>query len=161
MITLIAAISENRVIGADNQLLWHLPNDFKFFKEKTLNQTVLMGRKTWESLPIKPLPNRLNLVLSSQTLSLPDGAKAVESIQQAQTYASNLMIIGGGQLYEQMLSVADVMYLTRVNVEVQGDVYFPQWNDHEWTLIWQEFHEADEKHAYGYAFECYKRCVVK
>lgn len=156
-LSLIAAMDVNRVIGVDNTLPWHLPADLKHFKSVTMGKPILMGRKTYESIG-KPLPGRENIVLSRQSDFLAQGCKVVQSLEAALAYADNelhadeLMVIGGAQLYEAMLAVADRLYLTEVDTSVKGDAYFPEINRCEWTETdWQE-HTADEKNAYNYNF---------
>ena len=133
MITLIAAAAENNALGKDNQLLWHLPIDFKWFIEKTKGKPVIMGRKTMESLG-KPLKNRLNIVLSRQLEEVTEGFVLVRSWDEAfekakQSESNEIMVIGGAQIYEQALAFADKVYLTHVEGEFEiADTFFPQMN---------------------------------
>jgi len=159
-LSLIAAMDTNRVIGIDNTLPWHLPADLKHFKSVTMGKPILMGRKTYESIG-KPLPGRENIVLSRQTKFSAEGCIVVRSLEAALAYADDelnaeeLMVIGGAQLYETMLAVADRLYLTQVDTSDtrQGQLaYFPEINRCEWTEIdWQE-NTADEKNSYNYNF---------
>ena len=161
---LIAALAQNRVIGRDNQLPWHLPADLKHFKALTLGKPIIMGRKTWDSLG-RPLPGRLNLVISRQPgLSL-EGAEVFASLdaalQRAQAWAlaqgvDELMLIGGAQLYGQALQQADRLYLTRVELSPEGDAWFPEFDTSVWQCTADEAHEATEQTP-AYAFETWTR----
>jgi len=156
-------MSENNAIGRDNDLPWRLPDDLKFFKRTTLGSPVLMGRKTFESLG-RPLPGRLNIVVSGQSdLTLPDGVllysdlqKAVKRLEEEDTEQG--FIIGGGKIYEQLMPQLDRIYLTRVHTEIQdAHTYFPHIDHAHWKLTWQEEHEQDEKHAYSFTFQQWDR----
>lgn len=159
-LSLIAAMDNNRVIGVNNTLPWHLPADLKHFKTITMGKPILMGRKTYESIG-KPLPGRDNIVLTRDAGFSAKGCTVVCSVEQAIAYADDelnadeLMVIGGAQLYEALLSLANRLYLTQVDTVVQGDaslVYFPEINRCEWTETdWQE-NSADEGNAYDYSF---------
>lgn len=136
-ISLIAAMDQNRLIGNQNQLPWHLPADLKHFKTLTLNKPILMGRKTYDSIG-KPLPNRRNIVLSSQKDITLAGCEVVDSIEAALHMVCNapeLMVIGGRTIYEQTLPIATHLYLTLIKAKFKGDTYFPEWRPHEWTLV--------------------------
>jgi dihydrofolate reductase len=163
ILSLIVAIAEDNAIGKHNQLPWHLPEDLKFFKRITMGKPVLMGRKTYQSLG-KPLPGRLNIVLSNQTdLSLPDGVllynnmqDAITRLQQEQT--DEAFIIGGSKVFEDALSYIRYMYLTRVHTTVSdADAFFPSVDYTQWKKIWSEAHLADEKHKYAFDFEKWER----
>lgn len=139
---IIAALAQNRVIGRDNQLPWHLPADLKHFKARTLGKPIIMGRKTWDSLG-RPLPGRLNLVVSRQPGLQLEGAEVFTSldaaIQRADAWAreanaEELMLIGGAQLYEQALPFAARLYLTRVELSPEGDAWFPDVSEADWHL---------------------------
>lgn len=158
-ITLIAAMARNRVIGRDNGLPWRLPDDMKFFMRSTLGRTVLMGRRTFESLPGGPLKNRLNVVLTRRTDYRPDGCEVVRSVEDAlKRYGGGeLMVAGGAEVYALFLPHADRMLLTEVEVEVEGDAFFPEWNPEEWTLVESLEHPADERHAWPFRFNTYMR----
>jgi dihydrofolate reductase len=147
---LIAALAENRVIGRDNQLPWHLPADLKHFKAMTLGKPIIMGRKTWDSLG-RPLPGRLNLVVSRQAGLQLEGAEVFASleaaVQRAEQWAKaedadELMLIGGAQLYEQGLALAQRLYLTRVALSPEGDACFPIYDEDAWHLASSIEHEA-------------------
>lgn len=154
-ISMIAAMDLNRVIGIDNQMPWHLPDDLKFFKAKTLGKTVVMGRKTFESLGSKPLPKRRNLVISRNADYIAEGAEVFTSIADALQSCqaeSEVVIMGGGELYRQMLPYANKLYVTWVQTKVAGDTEFPEWKEDEWNVMEKEWHEADEKHQYPFEF---------
>lgn len=155
MITLIAAVSKNNVIGSDGKLPWHLPEDLKRFKELTTGKTVLMGRKTWESIPEKfrPLPNRTNIVITRRPdFSVPAGVESYASIDDAlSTHAtSDLFVIGGAEIYTQTMSRADALEITHVDKDVGGDTFFPTID----PLLWQETNRIDRE---GYSFVTYAR----
>lgn len=161
---LIAALAQNRVIGRDNQLPWHLPADLKYFKARTLGKPIIMGRKTWDSLG-RPLPGRLNLVVSRQPdLSL-EGAEVFASLEAAIVRADEwaraqgvdeLMLIGGAQLYEQGLELADRLYLTRVALSPEGDAWFPAFDEAAWQCSARDEHGALES-APAHCFETWVR----
>ncbi|HOY97214.1 MAG TPA: dihydrofolate reductase [Catalimonadaceae bacterium] len=160
IISLIAAASSNRVIGVQNQLPWHLPADLKFFKEKTLGHHILMGRKTWESFE-KPLPGRTSVVISRNSdLNVPDGVflfrELSEGIELARSRGeSELMIIGGGQIFEEALPLAERLYLTHVYTRIphgEGVILFPSVLQSEWKIVSSEGRSKDEKHAFGMDF---------
>ncbi|MDW8844708.1 type 3 dihydrofolate reductase [Erwinia sp. MMLR14_017] len=158
MISLIAAMAADRVIGMDNAMPWHLPADLAWFKRHTLNKPVIMGRRTWESIG-RPLPDRLNIVISSQP-STAEGVIWVASVEealQAAGEAEEVMVIGGGRIYEQFLAQADKLYLTHIDAEVVGDTTFPDFEPEEWQSTFSEFHDADEKNSHSYCFEILER----
>jgi dihydrofolate reductase len=161
---LIAALAENRVIGRDNQLPWHLPADLKHFKALTLGKPIIMGRKTWDSLG-RPLPGRLNLVVSRQPGLQLEGAEVFASLEAALVRAEawaraedaeELMLIGGAQLYELGLAMADRLYLTRVGLSPQGDAWFPQVDETIWHLA-SAIEHAEGMETPGYVFEVWNR----
>lgn len=161
---LIAALAENRVIGADNQLPWHLPADLKHFKALTLGKPIIMGRKTWDSLG-RPLPGRLNLVVSRQADLTLAGAEVFASLEAAIARADQwareqgvdeLMLIGGAQLYEQGLAQAERLYLTRVALQPVGDAWFPAFDEAAWQRGECEEHAAAEASP-AYRFETWQR----
>lgn len=162
-ISIIAAVSRNFAIGKNNQLLWHLPNDLKFFMRTTLNHSVVMGRKTYESLG-KPLKNRKNIVISSHlpTLNPYDNVLWVNSLLQALQVCKNnreqeVFIIGGGQIYSQALSMAHTLYLTHVDTLIEGDTFFPAFEVNQWKASVLETQSPDEKHNYGFKIVKYER----
>jgi dihydrofolate reductase len=154
MLSIIAALSHHRVIGKDNQLLWHLPNDFSWFKKITMGKPIIMGRKTYDSIG-KPLPGRRNLVITRNADLSIQGCEIVTSIQQALDATKDdeeVMVIGGAHLYEQFLPHVDRLYLTLVDANLDGDVYFPDYTSMNWKEIRREEHPADDRHAYPYSF---------
>ena len=162
IISVIVAVSNNNAIGRDNQLLWHLPNDMKFFKMSTWAMPVIMGRKTFESMSSKPLNGRLNIVITRQQNWKAEGVMAVNSLQAAIELSATkdykeVFIIGGGEIYREALPIADKIYLTRVETEIDGDTFFPAWDSSEWTLIHNEYHPADAKHLYPYRFQVWQK----
>ena len=155
---LIVAITENNVIGFEGDMPWHLPADLANFKSMTSGHAVLMGRKTWESIG-KPLPNRMNIVLTRQLdLSL-EGAIVVHSIDDAICKAGNeqLFVIGGGEIYEIVMEHATTIHVTRIHTSIEGDTQFPQIDTDEWTLQQSEICPADEKNAFAMTFETWQR----
>jgi dihydrofolate reductase len=139
-ISLIAAVAQNRAIGKDNQLLWHLPEDMRYFRETTRGKTVIMGRKTWESLPEKfrPLPGRRNIVVTRDSHYVADGALLAHSLDEAIAAAGEddeTFVIGGAELYKQALPLAQRLYLTEVAKGYEGDVFFPEVSTSEWQEI--------------------------
>jgi len=157
MITLIAAAAENNALGKDNDLLWHLPNDFKRFKEITSGHHIIMGRKTFESFP-KPLPNRTHIIITRQKEYLVENCIVVHSLEEAIAIApknEEVFIIGGAQIYELSIPLADKIDLTRVHTSLDADAFFPEFNTSEWNLVFSEKHFKDEKHQYNFTFETY------
>ncbi len=161
IVTLVVAASENNAIGKDNQLLWHLPKDMRFFKNTTWALPILMGRKTFESMGRKLLPGRLNIILTQQQDLQIMGAEVVNSLQEAidlvqKLSYKELMVIGGGQVYEMAMPIAHKIWLTRVHTQIEGDTFFPTLNK-DWELKSADKNEADEKHAFAFDFECWQR----
>lgn len=157
MITLIAAAAENNALGKDNDLLWHLPNDFKRFKEITSGHHIIMGRKTFESFP-KPLPNRTHIIITRQKEYLVENCIVVHSLEEAIAIApknEEVFIIGGAQIYEQSIPLADKIDLTRVHTSLDADAFFPEFDTSEWNLVFSEKNFKDEKHQYDFTFETY------
>ena len=158
-LSLIAALGENRVIGVDNSMPWHLPGDFKYFKATTLGKPIIMGRKTWDSLG-RPLPGRLNIVVSRQAGLVLEGAEVYPSLEaavlRAEAWAKEqgvdeLMLIGGAQLYAQGLAQADRLYLTRVALSPEGDAWFPEFDVGQWKLVSNIENPAEgDKPAYNF-----------
>ncbi len=158
-ISLIVAASANGVIGADGELPWHLPDDFRYFKQVTMGKPIVMGRRTWESIG-RPLPGRQNIVVTRQRDFEAAGTTVVDSPEAAVATADEtdeLMIIGGGEIYRRFLPIAHRVYLTRVEVDVEGDTFFPALDDAEWRLASTESHPADERHAWAFEFRVYER----
>ena len=161
VISLVVAASDNNVIGKDNQLLWNLPNDMKFFKNTTWGMPCIMGRKTYESLG-KPLAGRTNIVITRQNNRQVEGVRVVSSLEEgiqaaAETDAKEAFVIGGGQIFEQALAIADKIYITRVHAVLEGDTYFPVFSESEWQLLSTLDFSADEKHAYAYSFQVWQK----
>lgn len=163
-LSLIAALADNRVIGIENRMPWHLPGDFQYFKATTLGKPIVMGRKTWDSLG-RPLPGRLNLVVTRQADLRLEGAEVFTSLEAAvaraeqwatEHGANEVMLIGGAELYTQGLVDADRLYLTRVALSPDGDAWFPAFDEAQWLLASAQEHPAvDDKPAY--AFEVWER----
>lgn len=159
-IAMIAAMAENRVIGADNDMPWHLPADLKHFKSVTLGKPVIMGRKTYASIG-KPLPGRPNIVITSQpSTEFPASVTVVSTPQEALSHAvmlvgedDEVMIIGGGTIYNTFLPLADVLYLTHIKLHTEGDTVFPDYTkEGSWQVLSRESHGADDKNPYDYEF---------
>lgn len=154
LISLIAAMANNRVIGKDNQMPWHLPADLGHFKAITLGKPIIMGRKTYESIG-RPLPGRKNIVISRDKSYKLEGCETASSLEEAITLVSEaeeIMIIGGGNLYAQALPHADKLYLTFIDLDVDGDTRFPKYEDLKLTEIKREKYLKDEKNPYDYQF---------
>lgn len=159
MIVMIAAVAENNALGKNNELIWHLPNDFKRFKAITTGHHIIMGRKTFESFP-KPLPNRTHVVISRQKNYAPEGCIVVDDIEKAIAVCpknETIYIIGGGEIYKQAIIFADQLDITRVHHQFEADVYFPEINPDIWKLTSETFHPKDEKHLYDYSFQTFVR----
>jgi len=161
---MIAAMGKNRVIGKDNDIPWHLPDDFKFFKNTTKGHYVLMGRKNWESLPhnFRPLPGRPNVVITRQEDYQLEGAELVSSLENAIELArkndeTEAFIIGGGEIYCMGLDLADKIYLTEIDGEFDGQVTFPEFSDTAWKEVSREHHPSDERHQYAFDFVVYEK----
>jgi dihydrofolate reductase len=160
-INIVVAASSNNAIGKDNQLLWHLPKDMRFFKNTTWAMPVVMGRKTFESLSGKALPGRLNLVVTRQKNWKAADVTEVNSIETAIEIATSqdykeVFIIGGAEIYEQTLPIAHTVYLTRVDTTLEADSYFPVLSD-EWEMVSEESFEADSKHAFPFHFQVWEK----
>lgn len=154
-ISMIAAMADDRVIGINNSLPWKLPNDMKWFRQNTMGKPIIMGRKTFESFGSKPLPQRTNIIITRDKDYQATDSIVVHTIEDALKAAGDVdevMIIGGASFYEQMLSKADRLYLTFVDLQVDGDAWFPQWNQSEWQEVEQIKHEADEKNPHAHSF---------
>lgn len=153
-------MNAKRVIGIENRLPWHLPADLQYFKKVTLGKPVIMGRKTFESIG-RPLPHRRNIVISRDQHFRREGIEVFHSIDAALRAVSDseeVMVIGGESFYTQMLPMANRLYITLLNDnEIDGDAFFPKWDDSEWQETWREDHQADEKNTMNYSFILFAR----
>ena len=153
IISMIAAMADNRIIGKDNQMPWHLPADFAWFKRCTLGKPVIMGRKTYESIG-RPLPGRHNIVISRDASLAIEGVSIVSSIEEAIEVAGHVdevMIIGGGSIYQACMPQANKLYLTFIDLNIEGDTQFPEWGC-EWQEVHREMYQADDKNAHNMQF---------
>ncbi len=159
-ISIIVAVASNGAIGKNNDLLWHIPEDFKWFKKHTKGHTVIMGKKTWESLPLRPLPGRDNIVISDDPKDKFDGCVMAGSIKEAIDFMSEEhenFIIGGGSIYGQFLPLAHKFYLTRVHRGFEADIFFPEFDIDEWDEVFHEEHPEKEPESLGFTFLVYER----
>lgn len=164
VISMIAAVATNRVIGKDNDLVWRLPDDMKYFMETTKDHFVIMGRKNYESIPHKyrPLPNRTNIIITKQKRYKATGCIITNTIEEALDYAreqsqEEVFVIGGGQIYAQSLPLAHKLYITEVKEHFEGDTYFPELDLRQWDEISRKHHDKDERHNHEFDFVIYKR----
>lgn len=162
-ISMIAAMGKNRVIGKNNDIPWHLPDDFQYFKDTTKGHCVIMGRKNWESLPhkFKPLPGRTNIVITRQEGYIADGGQVTDSLENALEIAQQkgekeAFIIGGGEIYRMGLEWADKIYLTEINGVFDGQVTFPEFDKEKWKETSRIQHPKDSKHLYSFDFVVYE-----
>jgi dihydrofolate reductase len=159
MLTIIAAAAENNALGKDNQLVWHLPDDFKRFKKLTSGHHIIMGRKTFDSFP-KLLPNRTHVVITRQDNFRKEGVLVVNSLERAIELSSNdpqPFVIGGGEIYKLAMKLADKIELTRVHGTFEADTFFSEIDENQWELVSEEFHEKDERHNYAFTYLTYER----
>ena len=160
MINIVVAKASNNVIGAKNDLIWHLPNDLKHFKSLTSGHPIIMGRKTFESVG-RPLPNRTNIVVTrDQNWNAEDieiASSLQKAIEAAKKIDDDIYILGGGNIYKQAMEFTDILYITEVHHEFDGDTYFPEIDSDEWEEVEREDFKKDEKHLYAYSFVTYKR----
>ncbi|WP_298116026.1 dihydrofolate reductase [Flavobacterium sp.] len=157
MIILIAAVAENNALGKDNQLVWHLPNDFKRFKTLTSGHYIIMGRKTFESFP-KPLPNRTHIIITRQKNYKYEGCIIASSLEKAIEMApknEDVFVIGGGEIYKQSIEIADKIEVTKVHATFEADTYFPEIDLDKWKLVLEEHHKKDDKHNFDFTFQTY------
>ena len=157
----LVAASENNVIGKNDQLPWSLPNDFKFFKNKTWGMPVIMGRNTFTALG-NILPGRFNIVVTTQPGWNKEGVIVAHTIEEAidkakQTDCKEIFIIGGGKIFAQTIDLIDRIYITRVHTTVEGDTFYPSIDRDKWRLIFEDKHFADEKHAFDYTFQTWEK----
>ncbi|RLD21954.1 MAG: dihydrofolate reductase [Bacteroidetes bacterium] len=168
IISMIAAVAENKVIGKDNDLVWRLPDDMKYFMETTKDHFIIMGRKNYESIPHKfrPLPNRTNIIVTRQTDYIADDCIIVDTIEKAIDYTKEndqkeIFIIGGGQIYAQSLDLANKLYITEIKEKFEGDTYFPPYDKCAWEEVSRIKHAKDEKHLQEFDFVIYERKDTK
>lgn len=159
--SLVVAASQNDVIGKDNKLPWHLPEDLKYFKNLTWGMPILMGRKTFDSID-KPLPGRQSIVITRNTNWQQQGVSVVhsldEAVQQAQGFgATEIFVIGGAEIFQSAWPQAARIYLTRVHQQFEGDTFLPSINEREWRLVSERFNPADEKNAYDQTYQVWER----
>jgi dihydrofolate reductase len=158
-ISMIAAVAQNMAIGLNNQLLWHIPEDLKRFKQITQGCAVIMGRKTWESLRVKPLPNRDNIVLTNTHFFKPDGVYVANSVEEALKYCSpdkENFIIGGEMIYRVFLPIAQKLYITRINADFEADTFFPE-IDQSWKLTIKEEGRSEKDLPFSFTYLTYQR----
>jgi dihydrofolate reductase len=167
-IALVVAMAQHRVIGKDNALPWHLPEDLKYFKRVTLHKPVIMGRKTYDSIG-KPLVDRVNIVITRNADYRPPGVLVVNSLESALERCATLLqmqgapddsevsIIGGAQIFEHSMALADRLYLTEVHAEVEGDIFFPEFDRNDWVEVARDDHPACAKNPYPYSFVVLER----
>lgn len=159
MIIMIAAVAENFALGKDNELVWHLPDDFKRFKQLTTNHYIIMGRKTFESFP-KPLPNRTHVIITRQQDYAAEGCLVVANLADALALIpkdENAFVIGGGEIYALALPFTDVIEITKVHARFEADTFFPEIDAKQWKLVAEEYHPKDEKHLFDFTYETYRR----
>jgi len=164
MLSHIVAASENNVIGSMNNLPWTLPNDFKYFKNKTWGMPVIMGRKSYESLK-KSLPGRINIVVTNKKDWHPADVYVANNIDDAiekakESDAKEIFIIGGGEIFRQTIGMVSRIYLTRVHATIEGDTFYPEINKDQWKLVSEQAFPADDKNNYAYTFEVWERNPV-
>lgn len=161
MLSIIVAISEENAIGNAGAMLCHLPDDLKHFKAITSNHAVIMGRRTYLSLPKRPLPNRRNIIITTDTTTIWDGVETVHSLHEALQLlnpADENFIIGGGMVYRQAMPLADKLYITHIHHSfAEADTFFPNIDPNQWQLIGSDSHPADDRHPYPYTFAEYVR----
>ncbi len=163
LVSAIVAVANNHIIGKDNDIPWYLPADLKYFKEKTLNHHIIMGRKCFDSIG-KPLPKRTNIIVSRNPFLISSNCTIARSIEEALEVAydnqeTEAFIIGGGEIYRQSMDFWDRIYLTEVAVEVQGDITFPEIDRAVWQLISEVRHTKDEKNEWNYTFKVFERIM--
>ncbi|MCU0419530.1 MAG: dihydrofolate reductase [Cyclobacteriaceae bacterium] len=164
IVSLIAALTQNRVIGKDNDLPWSLPDDMKYFMETTLHHHVIMGRKNWDSIPLKyrPLPKRTNIVMTRQVSFTATGAHVVNTMADAWALAARahepeVFVIGGAEIYQLALPQAHRLYLTEIQTVLAGDTYFPTFEASSWREVSRKHHPIDARHRYAFDFVVYER----
>lgn len=159
-IAIIVAVAKDNVIGAGNTIPWYCPADLQYFKRTTLGSPVLMGRKTYQSLKIKPLPGRQNIIVTRDSSLIFEGCEVVSSIENGLQLVKDeekLFVIGGADIYQQCLNISDELYITYVDVKVKGDRYFPKVDLTQWSLVKEQQREADEKNPHDMTFKVFIR----
>ncbi|HEX5170015.1 MAG TPA: dihydrofolate reductase [Cyclobacteriaceae bacterium] len=166
IVSLIAAVAQNKVIGKNNDLPWNLPDDMKYFMQTTKSHYVIMGRKNYQSIPEKfrPLPNRTNVVVTRQKNFAAPGCIIVNSIEEGierakENNEQEVFIIGGAEIYRQGMKHTQRMYLTEIKAIIEGDTFFPEFNHHEWKEISRTSHGTDERHRYPFDFVVYEKII--
>ncbi len=162
MISIIVAVSDDLGIGKDNELLWRIPEDLKRFKKLTMGKTIIMGKKTWESLPKKPLPGRKNIVLTDITGEIIDNAVTAYSIEDALGKCEKdeeIFVIGGGSIYRQFMPVANSLYITHVHKKAPADVFFPEIDKRYWKVIEKTEYVSEDENRIPYSYVIYERKV--
>ena len=160
MISIIVAVSEDWGIGKGNELLWHISEDLKRFKRLTTGNTVIMGKKTWESLPVRPLPGRKNIVLTDDPHECIDCSVTAYSIEDALSKCEKeeeIFVIGGGSVYRQFISIADRLYITHVHKKAPADVYFPEIDLNKWKIVEKEEFQVRDNNCISYTYIIYYR----
>ena len=158
---MVAAIAENNALGKDNDLLWHLPDDFKRFKQITSGHYIIMGRKTFESFP-KPIPNRTHVIITSKKNYHPEGCIIVDSMKKAIEACpkdETIFIIGGGEIYTLGMDFADTIELTRVHENFEADTFFPEIDNTKWKQTSEEHHPADERHKFNFTYQTFLKSI--
>ena len=165
-ISMIVAVSKNNVIGKNNSLAWHLPDDMNYFSNMTQGHSVIMGRKNWESIPkrFRPLPNRKNIVITRNTDFNEDKCEVVNSLEDAIKVSRNnddeeIFIIGGGEIYKLGFDFIDKLYITEIKANIDGDTFFPTWDKNKWKEVSRIKHLSDDKHIYEFDYVIYKRSL--
>ncbi len=161
IISAIVAVAKNNVIGRNNDIPWYLPADLKYFKKTTLNHHIIMGRKSFDSIG-RPLPKRTNIIVTRNPFFIASNCLVTNSVEEALQIAKDngeteVFIIGGAQIYERSKNLWDRLYLTEVDVDVEGDVHFPELDMNNWKLISEEAHQADDKNEHDYNFKIFER----
>lgn len=160
MISFVVAMDNNRVIGKDNDLPWHLPEDLKFFKRVTMGHPIVMGRKTHESIG-RVLPGRENIIVTRDKYYLSDGCTVLHSINEVKDLArengEEIFVIGGAEIFKELFTMADRLYITHIDEEFEGDTYFPLFSENDWELVSNERGIKDEKNPYIYSFKVYDK----
>lgn len=156
----IVAYADNRAIGKDNDLIWHLPDDLQHFKRHTAGRSIIMGRKTWDSLGGRPLPKRRHIVITRNPDFTAEGCEVVQTLEEALklvAHEEEAFIVGGAQIYALAMPFVDILEITEVHHEFDAHAYFPQWDSSDFELIAETHHPADENHEYSFTFKTWKR----